>query len=106
MKIIVAALIVTFVAPIAAAAQQRDFYAEVYEKITTDVSCAPSGCRTLQGWRNEVASWCNRFQSLDAQNNPTIQRDAASNCMAAQAGLSSALVKADSYGFGLFTERS
>jgi hypothetical protein len=94
-----------------AVAQQRDpypasIYAPVYEKITTDVTCGINECRTLQGWRDQAVSWCNRFQSLNAQNNPAIQKEAASNCQSAKIGLFSALIKANSYGFGTFTDNS
>ena len=77
-----------------AAAQTADHHLQVYLRIVTDISCGPHECQQLLGWRLRVAELCH----------PGISSAAADRCSAAQIGLSVALAKANSYGYGWFTE--
>jgi hypothetical protein len=70
-------------------------YQSVYKQISTDLTCASQMCLPLDGWRKLVARECA----------PTTDPKAANACSAAQWGLTSALSKANSYGFGWFTDR-
>jgi hypothetical protein len=76
--------------------------AEIYRRISTDVTCAGDGCLPLIGWRGQVAKWCNRFRTPAAAADPA----AAASCSTAQFGLMSAVIKANSYGWGTFTDRT
>lgn len=76
--------------------------AGIYRQISTDVTCAGAHCLTLSGWRGQLAAQCNRFQSPNAAQDQA----AVTACSEAQFGLMSAVVKANSYGWGIFTDRT
>ena len=92
-----AALALALAAP-AHALEQHD----VFRQITSDVTCAADHCTTLIGWRGLVAQKCNRFHAPDA----TSDQQAVNECSNAEFGLMSALIKANSYGWGWFTDHS
>jgi hypothetical protein len=74
----------------------------IYQQISTDVTCSATQCTTLSGWRGLVAQSCKRFQS------PNAPQDQAATfaCSDAQFGLMAAVTKANSYGWGTFTDRT
>jgi hypothetical protein len=88
-----AAVALAVTIPVTAQAQTADRMQD-YLRIINDITCTPYECEQLGGWRFRVSELCRSG----------IIGVAAERCSDAQAGLRIALSKANSYGYGWFSE--